>query len=52
MQKTFSNAFRGNDLHLKVKKCAFDITEIEYLSIIICSNKAAMDSAKLKAILN
>ena len=35
------------DLHLKLKKCQFDVSEIEYLSMIMKLSQLAMDLSKL-----
>lgn len=39
-----------NNLFLKLEKCCFKATEVEYLGIIVSHNKLAMDSAKLAGI--
>jgi len=39
-----------NDLFLNLDKCAFDITEVEYLGLIIKENKIAMEPTKLAGI--
>ena len=41
-----------NDLYLKPEKCAFKVTEIEYLGLIIHPDVVAVDPAKLKTILD
>ena len=41
-----------NDLYLKPEKCTFEVTETEYLGLIICPDVVAMDPAKLKTILD
>ena len=39
-----------NDLFLKIEKCFFEVTEIEFLGMIIRPGYIAMDEAKLKGI--
>ena len=39
-------------LYLRLKKCKFEKSEIEYLSLIICNEEVAMDPSKIKAITN
>ena len=41
-----------NDFYLKPEKCTFEVTEIEYLGLIIHPDMVAMDPAKLKMILD
>ena len=41
-----------NNLYLKTEKCAFEVTETEYLELIIHPDVVTMDPAKLKTILN
>ena len=38
------------DLHLKLTKCAFDQTEMEYLGLVVKDREVLMDPTKLKAI--
>ena len=38
------------DLHLKLAKCAFDQTEVEYLGLIVKNGEVLMDPTKLKAV--
>ena len=38
------------DLHLKLAKCAFDQTEVEYLGLVVRSGEVLMDPTKLKAV--
>ena len=38
------------DLHLKLAKCAFDQTEVEYLGLIVEDGEVHMDLTKLKAV--
>ena len=37
------------DLHLKLAKCAFDQTEVEYLGLVVKNGEVLMDPTKLKA---
>ena len=38
------------DLHLKLEKCEFDISEVEYLGMIVKPSQLAMDPVKLDGI--
>ena len=38
------------DLHLKLAKCAFNQTEVEYLGLIVKDREVLMDPTKLKAV--
>ena len=38
------------DLHLKLAKCAFDQTEVEYLGLVVKNGEVLMDPTKLKAV--
>ena len=38
------------DLHLKLKKCQFDVLEVEYLGMIVKPGQLAMDPVKLNGI--
>ena len=38
------------DLHLKLAKCAFNQTEVEYLGLIVKDGEVIMDPTKLKAV--
>ena len=38
------------DLHLKLAKCAFDQTEVEYLGLIVKDREVLMDPIKLRAV--
>ena len=38
------------NLHLKLAKCAFNQTEVEYLGLIVKNGEILMDPTKLKAI--
>jgi len=39
-----------NDLFLNLNKCVFDVTEVEYLGLIIKENEIAMEPTKLAGI--
>ena len=41
---------KEEDLHLKLAKCAFDQTEVEYLGLIVKDGEILMDPTKLKAV--
>ena len=41
---------KEEDLHLKLTKCAFDQTEVEYLSLAVKDREILMDPTKLKAV--
>ena len=43
---------KEHDLYLKLEKCIFDASEVEYLGMIISENKIAMDPVKVKGILD
>ena len=38
------------DLHPKLKKCQFDVLEVEYLGMIVTPGQLAMDLVKLDGI--
>ena len=38
------------DLHLKLKKCQFDVPEVKYLGMIVKPGQLAMDLVKLDGI--
>ena len=38
------------DLHLKLTKCAFDQTEVEYLGLVVKNGEVLMDPTKLRAV--
>ena len=40
------------DLYLKAEKSEFEVTEVEYLGVILRPNEVLMDPIKLKAILD
>ena len=48
--KQVLDRMQGKDLHLKLAKCAFDQTEVEYLRLIVKNGEVLMDPTKLKAI--
>ena len=39
-----------DDLHLKLAKCAFDQTEVEYLGLVVRNREVLIDPTKLKAV--
>jgi hypothetical protein len=41
-----------NDLYLKPQKCQFEVTEVEYLGVIISEDRIAMDPIKVNGIKN
>ena len=41
---------KEEDLYLKLTKCAFDQTEVEYLGLVIRNGEVLMDPTKLKAV--
>ena len=49
MKEVFSH-LRDQDLYLKLKKCEFNKTQVEYLGMIIEEGKIAMDPIKLGGI--
>ena len=40
------------DLHLKLAKCTFNQTEVEYLGLVVKNGEVLMDPTKLKAMVN
>ena len=44
------NRMKEEDLHLKLAKCAFDQTEVEYLGLIVKIGEVLMDPTKLKTV--
>ena len=48
--KQVLNRMEEEDLHLKLTKCTFDQTEVEYLGLVVKNGEVLMDSTKLKAI--
>ena len=42
----------SEDLHLKLAKCVFNQTEVEYLGLVVKDGKVCMDPTKLAAIKN
>ena len=47
--KRVLNQMKEEDLHLKLAKCAFDQTEVEYLGLIVRNGEVLMDPTKLRA---
>jgi hypothetical protein len=43
---------KDNDLYLKPEKCSFEKSEVEFLGLIVKDGKVAMDSVKVKGILD
>ena len=41
---------KEEDLHLKLTKCIFDQTEVEYLGLVVRNGEVLMDLTKLKAV--
>ena len=41
---------KEEDLHLKLAKCAFDQTEVEYLGLVVRNGEVLMDPTKLRAV--
>ena len=41
---------KEEDLHLKLAKCTFDQTEVEYLGLVVQNREVLMDPTKLKAV--
>ena len=41
---------KGEDLYLKLAKCAFDQMEVEYLGLVVQDGEVLMDPTKLKAV--
>ena len=48
--KQVLDRMQEEDLHLKLAKCAFDQTEVEYLGLIVKNGEVLMDPTKLKAV--
>ena len=44
------NRMQEEDLHLKLAKCAFNQTEVEYLGLIVKNGEVLMDPTKPKAV--
>ena len=42
----------ANDLYLKPQKCQFEVTEVEYLGVIISEDRIAMDPVKVNGVKN
>ena len=43
---------KEEDLHLKLAKCAFEQTEVEYLGLVVRNGEVLMDPTKLQAVKN
>ena len=41
---------KEEDLHLKLTKCTFNQTEVEYLELVVRNGEVLMDLTKLKAV--
>ena len=41
---------KKEDLHLKLTKCAFDQTSVEYLGLVVKNGKVHMDPTKLNTV--
>ena len=41
---------KEKDLHLKLTKCTFDQTEVEYLGLVVHNREVLMDPTKLKVV--
>ena len=50
LDKDVLQQLQENDLYLKLTKCKFKKTKIEYLGMVITKGKISMDSVKLKGI--
>ena len=48
--KRVLDRMKEEDLHLKLAKCAFDQTEVEYLGLVVRDGEVLMDPTKLKAV--
>ena len=48
--KRVLDRMKEEDLHLKLAKCAFDQTEVEYLGLVVKNGEILMDPTKLKAV--
>ena len=48
--KQVLDSMQEEDLHLKLTKCTFDQTEVEYLGLIVKNGEVLMDPTKLKAL--
>lgn len=43
---------RNNDLYVKSEKCVFNVSEVEFLGMIVEHNRVSMDPVKLKGVLD
>ena len=48
--KQVLDRMKEEDLHLKLAKCVFDQTEVEYLGLIVKNGEVLMDPTKLKVV--
>ena len=48
--KRVLDRMKEENLHLKLTKCTFDQTEVEYLGLVIRNGEVLMDPTKLKAV--
>ena len=48
--KQVLDRMKEEDLHLKLAKCAFDQTEVEYLGLVVRNGEVLMDPTKLKVV--
>ena len=48
--KRVLDRMKEEDLHLKLAKCAFDQTEVEYLGLVVRNGEVLMDPTKLKVV--
>ena len=48
--KRMLDRMKEEDLHLKLAKCTFDQTEVEYLGLVVRNGEVLMDLTKLKAV--
>ena len=48
--KQVLNRIKEEDLHLKLAKCIFDQTEVEYLGLVVRNREILMDPTKLQVV--
>ena len=48
--KQVLDRMKEEDLHLKLVKCTFDRTEVEYLGLVVKKREVLMDPTKLKVV--